>query len=46
MKKMKFMTSKGGALQAVDSTIISTKEHMTFIGNKSLVKEELGQAPR
>jgi len=26
MKKMRFMTSKGGALQAVDSTMIFTKE--------------------
>jgi len=46
MKKMKVMTSKGGALQEDDSTMISTKEQIVVVGNKSLVMRELGQVPR
>ena len=45
MKKMKFMILKGGALQATDITMISTKEQIFVVGNKSLVKRELGQVP-
>ena len=45
MKKMKFMTSKGGALQEVDSTMISTKEQIIVVGNMSLGKRELRYIP-
>ena len=44
-KKMKFMTSKEEALQAVDSAMISTKAQRVVVGNKSLVERELGQVP-
>jgi len=40
--KIKFMTLKGGALQAAEGTMISTKEQRIVVGNKSLVKRELG----
>ena len=41
MMKMKFVTSKGGTLQAVEGTVISTKEQKVALGNKSQVKREL-----
>jgi len=42
MKKMKFMTSKEGALQVADNTMISTKEQIADVGKKFLGKRELG----
>ena len=46
MKKLKFihymMMQKRGALRAVDSNMISTKEKIVVVGNKSLIKRELG----
>lgn len=45
INKLKFMTSKGGSLLATDSTMISTKEMLVDVGNKSLVEREIGQVP-
>lgn len=45
IKKLEFMTSKWGALQAAESTTISTKEQIVDVGKNSLVERELGQVP-
>jgi len=40
------MMQKGGDIQVDHSIIISTKEHISTVVNKSLVKRDLGQVPR
>ena len=40
--KMKFMTSNGGSIQVVEGPMISTREEITNVGNRSLGKREIG----
>ena len=40
--KMKFITLKGGAIEATEGTMISTKEQRVVVGRNSLVRTEIG----